>query len=70
MASGTVVPSSINNTTEGCCMIYVGIDVSKDKHDCTIVSSDGEVLMDVFTIQNNLDGFNLLFQRIKSVAAD
>ena len=51
-------------------MIYVGIDVSKDKHDCAIVSSDGEVLTDVFTIQNNLDGFKLLFQRIKSVAPD
>ena len=51
-------------------MIYVGIDVSKDKHDCTIVSSDGEVLEDVFTIQNNLDGFKLLFQRLKSVAPD
>ena len=51
-------------------MIYVGIDVSKDKHDCTIVSSDGEVLANVFTIQNNLDGFKLLFQRIKSVAPD
>ena len=51
-------------------MIYVGIDVSKDKHDCTIVSSNGEVLADVFTIQNNLDGFQLLFQRIKSVAPD
>ena len=51
-------------------MIYVGIDVSKDKHDCTIVSSDGEVLADVFTVQNNLDGFKLLFQRIKSVVPD
>ena len=51
-------------------MIYVGIDVSKDKHDCTIVSSDGKILADVFTIQNNLDGFQLLFQRIKSVAPD
>ena len=51
-------------------MIYVGIDVSKDKHDCYIVNSDGEVLKDVFTIQNNLDGFMLLFQRIKSVAPD
>ena len=51
-------------------MIYVGIDVSKDKHDCTIVSSEGEVLADVFTIQNNLDGFKLLFQRIKSVTPD
>ena len=51
-------------------MIYVGIDVSKDKHDCTIVSSEGEVLADVFTVQNNLDGFKLLLQRIKSVAPD
>lgn len=51
-------------------MIYVGIDVSKDKHDCYIVNSDGEVLKDVFTILNNLDGFNLLFQAIQSVASD
>ena len=27
-------------------MIYVGIDVSKDKHDCCIVNSDGEILVD------------------------
>ena len=39
-------------------MISVGIDVSKDKHDCFIVSSEGEVLADVFTIPNNLDGFH------------
>ena len=51
-------------------MIYVGIDVSKDKHDCYIVNSDGEILRDVFTIQNNLDGFNLLFQTLQSVAPD
>ncbi len=51
-------------------MIYIGIDVSKDKHDCYIVSSDGEVLKDVFTIQNHQDGFNLLFQTLKSVAPD
>ena len=25
-------------------MIYVGIDVSKDKHDCYIVNSDGEII--------------------------
>ena len=51
-------------------MIYVGIDVSKDKHDCTIVSSEGEIVADVFTIPNNMDGFNQLFQRIKSAAPD
>lgn len=51
-------------------MIYVGIDVSKDKHDCCIVHSDGKILADVSTIQNNMDGFKLLFQRLKSVAPD
>ena len=45
-------------------MIYVGIDVAKDKHDCFIISSEGEVLADVFTIPNNMDGFNYLLQRI------
>ena len=28
-------------------MICVGIDVAKDKHDCFILSSEGEVLADV-----------------------
>ena len=51
-------------------MIYVGIDVAKDKHDCFITNSDGEVLFKVFTITNNLDGFNDLYQRIESVMDD
>ena len=51
-------------------MIYVGIDVSKDKHDCYIANSEGKALMDVFTIQNNQDGFNQLFHSLKSVALD
>lgn len=47
-------------------MIYVGIDVEKDKHDCFIVNLDGEVLHDVFTIQNNMAGFKDLLFKIKS----
>ena len=47
-------------------MIYVGIDVAKDKHDCFIVNSDSEVLYDVFTIQNNMDGFEDLLFKIKT----
>ena len=35
-------------------MIYVGIDVSKDKHDCYIVNSDGVVLADVEPVQQFL----------------
>ena len=51
-------------------MIYVGIDVAKDKHDCFITNSDGEVLFKVFPIANNLDGFNELYQKIESVMED
>ena len=51
-------------------MIYVGIDVAKDKHDCFISNSDGEVLYKSFTIPNNREGFETLFQRIVSVAED
>ena len=48
-------------------MIYVGIGVEKDKHDCFITNSDGEVLFKAFTIPNNLDCFNNLYQKIESV---
>ena len=51
-------------------MIYVGIDVAKDKHDCFITNSDGEVLFNAFTIQNNHDGFDDLFQKILTVTDD
>ena len=46
-------------------MICVGIDVAKDKHDCFILSSEGEVLADVFTIPNNVEGFDDLLQTIR-----
>lgn len=51
-------------------MIFVGIDVAKDKHDCFIISSEGEILFKPFTIENTLDGFDFLFGRINSVAED
>ena len=46
-------------------MICVDIDVAKDKHDCFILSSEGEVLADVFTIPNNSEGFGTLLQTIR-----
>lgn len=46
-------------------VVSVGIDVSKDKHDCFIVSSEGEVLAGVFTVPNNMDGFHCLLQKIR-----
>ena len=47
-------------------VVSVGIDVAKDKHDCFIQSSEGEVLADVFTISNNMDGFNILLEKIRT----
>ena len=49
-------------------MILVGIDVAKDKHDCFICNSDGEVLFKAFTFENNIDGFNKLYEKIKSIS--
>ncbi len=45
-------------------MIYIGIDVAKDKHDYFAMNSDGEILIEKMTIQNNFDGFNSLFNSI------
>ncbi len=51
-------------------MIYVGIDVAKDKHDCFITDPDGGVSFKPFTIQNNRQGFDELYQRIRSISED
>ena len=51
-------------------MIYVGIDVAKDKHDCFITNSDSEVLFKSFSILNNREGFDTLFQKVQSVSDD
>lgn len=45
-------------------MICVGIDVSKDKHDCFIMNTEGEVLADAFTVSNSKEGFEALLQTI------
>ena len=51
-------------------MIYVGIDVAKDKHDCCILGSDGEILFSPFTVQNTLQGFDELYEKIWSLTQD
>ena len=51
-------------------MIYVGIDVAKDKHDCCILGSDGEIHFSPFTITNDRQGFDELFEKIGSLTED
>ena len=51
-------------------MIYVGIDVAKNKHDCCVLGSDGEILFSPFTIPNTLQGFDELYEKIWSLTQD
>jgi transposase len=48
-------------------MIYIGIDVAKDKHDCCIIDSDGVILNDSLRVSNSYEGFELLYYSILSV---
>ena len=45
-------------------MNYVGIDISKYKHDCFILSDFGEVINDCFSFANNAEGFQRLMQEL------
>ena len=51
-------------------MIYAGIDVAKDKHDCLIVDSNGKILSQTFTFSNNKQGFDELFVNLKTYSKD
>ena len=46
-------------------MIYVGIDVAKDKHDCHIMRDDGEVIVDNFSFENSREGFGVFDDLVK-----
>ena len=49
-------------------IISVGIDVAKDKHDCCILSSEGVILGDIFTIPDHSDGFHTLPDKLQTCA--
>ena len=51
-------------------MILVGIDVAKNKHDCLIINSDGEILVNSFSISNSLEGFQTLYSKICSCSTN
>lgn len=51
-------------------MVYVGVDVSKNKHDCCMIDEYGEVVSSAFTIWNNKAGFEYLMDKIREVETD
>ena len=48
-------------------MYYVGIDISKYKHDCFITTETGEVIVDNLSFQNTKEGFQELLNLLKSL---
>lgn len=48
-------------------MYFVGIDISKYKHDCFITTESGDVVFNSFTIKNNHDGFQQLLTVLNSL---
>lgn len=46
-------------------MIYVGIDISKYKHDCFICSDTGEVIVENLSFKNNQKGFQQFADLLK-----
>jgi transposase len=46
-------------------MLYVGIDVAKNKHECFMMDSDGVVHADGFSFANTRDGFDGLLAEIR-----
>lgn len=50
-------------------MYFVGIDISKYKHDCFITTESGEFVINSFTIKNDNDGFMELLSVLKSLDA-
>ncbi len=51
-------------------MIYVGIDIAKLNHFASVISSDGEVLIEPFKFTNDSDGFFMLLSNLSSFDKD
>lgn len=49
-------------------MLYVGIDVAKNKHDLAVIGSNGTVYVRHQTITNNIDGFMQLKRTLDNLA--
>lgn len=47
-------------------MIYVGIDIAKNTHWASAMNSDGEILLEPFSFQNNNEGFQKFIFKLSS----
>ena len=49
---------------------FIGIDISKFKHDCFIMNENGEVIRNSFSFKNNKEGFNTLLNVLHLLDSD
>ena len=49
-------------------MYFVGIDISKYKHDCCIINAADQSIVAKFTIQNDKDGFHQLLTSLQHLS--
>ena len=48
-------------------MYFIGIDISKYKHDCFIMNEFNQIIRDSFSFDNDKEGFNLFLSVVKSL---
>jgi transposase len=47
-------------------MIYIGIDIAKNTHWASAMNSDGEILLEPFSFQNNNEGFQKFISKLSN----
>ena len=47
-------------------MIFVGIDIAKNTHWASAMNSDGEILLEPFSFQNNNEGFQKFISKLSN----
>ena len=51
-------------------MYFVGIDISKFKHDCAVIDELGDIIQPSWSFGNDREGFSLLKERLDSLPGD
>ena len=51
-------------------MYFVGIDISKFKHDCIVIDEIGNTILPSWSFNNDCEGFSLLRERLRGLGND
>ena len=48
-------------------MLYIGVDISKYKHDCIVIDESGVIIRNVFSFDNSRTGFDQFMEMYRSL---